>query len=136
METPNSPTGGPQFQTEPGQKTKIIVSRPDEIVRHEIADEELEMLSNLRRDWTMEAFWGFAGATIGAFKGAVSAILSAYGGDKVSPMPWGDLIEVLIFCGCFVAGGILLIVSVSRSSRASDLVKTIRDRKKTSDVEG
>ena len=134
MGKPDSPNGGPLFQTERGQKTKIIVSRPDEIIRHEIADEELQMLSDLRRDWTMEAFWGFSGAAIGAVKGAFSALSAAYGEDTEKPMPSGDLFEIILFFVCFFLAAILLTVSQSRGSRASDLVKTIRNRKKTSDV--
>ena len=136
METTNSPNGGPRFHTEAAQQTKIIVSRPDEIVRHEISDEELQMLSDLRRDWTMEALWGFLGAAIGAAKGAFSALFAAYGEAIAKPMPSGDLFEVILFFVCVSLAGILLLVSQSRGSRAGDLVKTIRDRKKTSDVPG
>ena len=136
MATASPPPAGPRFHTGPGQQTRIIVSRPDEIVRHEISDEELQMLSELRRDWTMEAFWGFSGAALGATKGAFSALFAAYGGTKEIPMPSGDLFEVVLFSICVSLAVILLIVSQSRGSRASDLVKTIRDRKKTPDVAG
>ena len=91
------------------------------------------MLSDLRRDWTMEAFWGFLGAAIGAAKGAFSALFAAYGEEIENPMPSGDLFEIILFFVCFFLAVILLIVSQSRGSRASGLVKSIRDRKKTSD---
>ena len=82
----------------------------------------------------MEAFWGFLGAAIGAAKGALSALFAAYGETTENSMPFGDLFEIILFFVCTSLAVILLIVSQSRGSRASALVKTIRDRKKTSDV--
>ena len=84
----------------------------------------------------MEAFWGFLGAAIGAAKGAYSAIFAAYWETTARPMTSGDLFGVNLFFVCFFLAVMLLIVSQSRGSRASDLVKTIRDRKKISDVSG
>ncbi len=128
MEKNSSPGSGPHFDTKPGYN--ISLSQPDEIVRHDISDEELQMLSDLKRDWTMEAFWGFLGGAIGVAKGAYSALLTAYGGDTKNPMPSGDLFEVILFFVCFSLGVLLFIVTISRSSGAVNLVANIRDRKR------
>ena len=130
MENNSSPGSGPRFHSEPNRLYKISLSQPDEIVRHDISDEELQMLSDLKRNWMMEAFWGFLGAALGAAKGGFSALFTAYGEGKASPMPTGDLFEVILFFVCFALGGLLLVVSLSRSSRTGKLVNKIRDRKR------
>ena len=98
MEMANSPNGGPHFRTEPAQQTRIVVSRPDEIVRHEISDEELQMLSDLRRDWAMEAFWGFFGGRYRCRKGrALGSIGCIWGKNKKPHAIWRSLRDHFVF---------------------------------------
>ena len=128
MATNRPPGQGPQIQTDPEQQYKIIRSQPDEIVRHDISDEELTALSDVRGDYLWEGKWVAAGVCLGVAPTTIQALFDSYWGENEQLMGLGEQVQVMIFIGSLVA--FLLLWRVLRNKRrdAKELVEEIRKR--------
>lgn len=114
-----------------GAPYNIQETLPDELLRHNISDEELGMLGDLRRDYVWEGLWATAGIALGALPGSLDALITTYwSGPQNAPMPLPDLAQVIIFFGGACVYGALVFVFRRRSSNATDMVQSIRDRTK------
>lgn len=72
----------------------IVTTMPDEIPRHNISDEELDMLCDPSRDELWETKWAALGAGLGALPTAVDALLDFSRPTGVLTVL--DLVQVLI----------------------------------------
>lgn len=118
------------FPTIPGGTPGIRVATtiPDELRRHNISDEELEMLTIESKDGLSEMFWGFAGAAAAALPSAAEAIWNAYIEKNAVPLNLLHLAEIIIVFVCIVGAALVRIVSGGRSKRVEKLTATIRSR--------
>lgn len=113
-----------------GGGTPYTVQRtaPQTILRHDISDEELGNLSEMRRDHIWEGMWAALALATGAAPNAIAAICSAYVKEPPVPMGGVDLIQVIfLFVGAAIAG-VLYLIAKSRAKTATDLASEIRAR--------
>ena len=109
-------------------KFPIRTTMPAELLRHDISDEELDMLDASKRDTLREAAWGFFGLGGGFVFSAARNIHATYISDKPVPLTGVDLIEV-IACFASVAIGITLaIICWRRGGVGGSLAARIRAR--------
>jgi uncharacterized membrane protein len=102
---------------------------PDEVLRHNISDEELTMLADARRDNIWEGMWVALGSTVGFLPSAVSTIY-AYIKMENYALPGLDLIQLVLFFVSLTSFLILLFITRNKSRDIKDLVKAIRERTK------
>lgn len=105
------------------QHYTVEVSRPKKIVRHDISDEELDILCRGATGHRLEALWVSLGASISSAPSAVPALVKKWrgvkSGEDIIPysIPGVDLIHILIFvAGCVTAGYIFLVLGISDTS--------------------
>jgi uncharacterized membrane protein YedE/YeeE len=98
------------------------------LLRHNISDEELEMLTQDTRDGLSEAFWAFTGAAIAVFPTAVDSLWKAFIVRPATPLDPLQLVNISIVVGTVVGAAILRIVWSRRSNRARALAANIRAR--------
>jgi len=106
----------------------IYTSKPDKIQRHDISDEELEMLCDNKKDYVTEILLAAAGGTIGSAASAIAALVSYFRENSEGNIEVIDLTQIVIF---FVGLFVTLFVGViafSRYKRAKSLQQRIRDR--------
>lgn len=127
--TTSAKSGRDFISTAPASGYTVSRTSPDELLRHDISDEELGALGDMRRDYIWEGKWVAMGVALGAGPNCISALRDAYGTDP-KPMPFGDLWYIVIFSVAFVAFGILWWTMRSKSKGAKDLVEEIRARTK------
>ena len=111
-----------------GGAIAIRTSQPDSLLRHNISDEQLEMLADLKREGLTEA--GFAGVGVagGALVPAADAILTAYVDKPAEALSVVGLINVILFAGGVLVAGFCFIVTKHRGKRAKSLVEQIRNQ--------
>jgi len=112
-----------------GAPAQIKTTRPDAIKRHDISDEELEMLANDSPGRLSNAFWTFCGGAIAAAGPCFEALHGAYFASPVAPLSGVDLSQVVTFMVSAAVAVALGLVERERSKRASSLVQKIRRRK-------
>ena len=109
-----------------GSVVPVVTSRPNQILRHDISDEELDVLCESRSDFVSEFIWVGIGGMLGSLPATVVSVIGY--SSLTSALPVSELIQLLIFVLSF---GILLVagvVSFSRAKRSTDLRAAIRDR--------
>ncbi len=107
----------------------IRTTQPEELIRHNISDEELEMLKDTNRDGLNELFWGCVGAALASLPPACESLLKAYHETPAVPITIAHQAEIIIFVVTTAVAIVLLVISRSRSRRATDLVEGIRRRR-------
>ncbi len=127
-------SGGPRLNLRPDKTYTIKRTQPDEIVRHDISDEELTALSDTKRGGLWEAMWIALGMSAGFAETAVSAIVDRFSSDEVQPISAGDLAQAIIFFCALIAFVILWLVHGSKRKGAKELVEEIR-RRSTQEVD-
>jgi hypothetical protein len=120
--------GQSEQATAQGSRLQIITTAPQRLLRHNISDEELEMLGNLRRDGLSEVFWGMFGAAAASIFPAAEAIWRAYFESPAVPLDPLHLFEVVVFFVVALLAGAFGIISSHRGSNTIRLVKEIRSR--------
>ena len=105
----------------------VQTSEPDFIQRHNISDEELEMLCEGKKDLVLEFLWIAIGIFIGSMPSALVAMVD-YNNADATKMPLDDLIQIVLFWVAFVATIILAIVAIKRNNRSEVLQDKIRER--------
>ena len=107
---------------------RIVTTKPSELRRHNISDEELEMLKQNSTDGMSEIFWGLAGAACAAAPSALETIWKAYIEKPNTPISVLHLVEIgIVLLG---AGGAVLVKLLSRGRgvRLEKLITGIRSR--------
>ena len=107
-------------------------TQPNVILRHNISDEELEMLNTSRRDGILEAIWGCAGAGIGLIVPALASINDSFWAEPKVPLNGLGLFQILICFGTLSVAASLYKFRANRATNAGDLVKEIRGRQRMS----
>lgn len=106
----------------------IRTTMPDELLRHNISDEELTDLADTRRDSLWEGMWVALGSAIGFLPTTIMAFYQAYFKDVPIPISFIDLFQVILF---FVSAAIFIVLCIvlrSKSQTATNLVTAIRNR--------
>ncbi|MBW3098076.1 hypothetical protein [Pseudohoeflea coraliihabitans] len=130
-------SGGPRSSHAPvlvgggGDSLDYTITRtaPESLLRHDISDEELDVLiGDDSRPFEKDILWAAIGTAAGAIAPAIQAVHGL-----TSEMPnfgFWDLAECVIFaCGAIVA--IIMVILISRKPKktgAADLAKSIRER--------
>jgi hypothetical protein len=118
--------------TTPANEFEILTTKPDHILRHDISDEELVSLGEMKRNYLWEWKWATLGLSLGTLPQAFQAVSNAYFNES-APMSLDKLLEVLLF---FVSLTVYCVVSSTlkaKLDKTEDLVKEIRSRAKISD---
>jgi hypothetical protein len=107
---------------------KISTTAPEEIRRHNISDEELELLSGCIQDGLSDAFWALVGGALAVSPSAIAALWNAYFKKPPDALGALHLMEILILVGTLTPAIAIRLVNRSRRERAKDLVTRIRAR--------
>lgn len=101
---------------------------PAQLLRHDISDEELGILSDMRRDHIWEGMWASMALAVGAAPNAIAALWNCYGKEPSAPLEIVDLIQIIFFFVGVVLAVVLSFITQSRAKKATDLVTEIRAR--------
>jgi hypothetical protein len=108
----------------------VVTTQPDEILRHSISDEELDMLCDSRSDLVLEILLVAVGAVLGTAAAALPAMLFYFTATPENPYEpeLSDFIQILIFWA-----GLALVLAVKaiykrRSTKSVSLRDQIRNR--------
>lgn len=104
----------------------IKTSQPDSLLRHNISDEQLQMLSDLKRDGLYQLGWAAVGGVAGSVVPAIEAVWRSYAETPAHPLTVVGLLNIAVLLISLTAAGISFPVARSRAQAASDLVKQIR----------
>jgi hypothetical protein len=104
----------------------IACTMPDQLLRHNISDEELDMLCEGRRDNVWEGMWVAIGLLVGSLPSAANALWKY---DPKSPtLALVDLIQIVIFFISLVMAGVLCSIVVRRGRAVTKKEAEIRAR--------
>ena len=125
-------SGGTNFGTgKEGFSPPIRTTMPDEILRHEISDEELGMLGATRKDYTVELAYVLLGAVLGSIMPTLRHIYGSYLAKEIVPLSGFDFIETCLFV-LFLGGCAIAFYATSqKKSQRDTLVEAIRKRTKS-----
>lgn len=123
-------TGSPTTTTVAGGGVPFVVKTtvPAQLIRHNIADEELEMLGQQNRDGLSEALWAFTAGALAALPSAVGTLYNAYLAEERVPISILHLVEIFIVVVCAALAVCIHIISGRRGRKASKLIEQIRAR--------
>ena len=107
----------------------IATTAPDELLRHNISDEELDMLCESRSDGATEGCWVALGALAASAPAALPAMLNYH--TSQSPMGLADFLQIIIFWIALVVLAVLFFLGRSRGKSAKTLKAEIRNRRRT-----
>lgn len=111
-----------------GERLSIFTTQPARILRHNISDEELDMLCEGRRDFVLEFLWIAIGTFVGSSPTALSALVDYFSETSTQQIPLDELAQIVLFFVGLVSTITLGIVSFNRGRRAKSLQAQIRDR--------
>ena len=103
----------------------VTTTRPDQILRHDISDEELDVLTSSKSN---EAMWTFIGIAGGAFVPAAYSFVDAFIKDHATPLNWIGLLQIILLVG---GGGIALALKISGGQKTAPAIakaQEIRER--------
>ena len=100
---------------------KITTTMPDEIPRHNISDEQLAMLIDMRRDYLWEGMWGALGVSLASAVAAIASIIGHF--SKSEPMSVAGLFYIVVFFVSTAIFGVLCYVTWGKSRSAVALGK-------------
>jgi hypothetical protein len=80
-------------------KIPIRTTLPDELLRHNISDEELDMLGETKRSFFHEFMWATITGALGAAPAAIHDLGEAYVSTPAKPLSGFELFEVIVFFG-------------------------------------
>lgn len=107
------------------------VTRPQTLLRHEISDEELTMLSSYNKDYLLEAIWGCIGAAVGFLIPTIEAIKKAYFSSQTGLIEFIDLVQIILFSVAVIIAGVIFFIRKNSNKSSTKLVDEIRNRSKT-----
>lgn len=106
--------------------TDVFVSYQASRLEHRISDEQLNTLSELRKDNVVELFWGALGGFLGALPGSIEDIEKI--GNQANPMGALDLVGMVI---CAVFACLTVVMGIAwrlRAASTGNIVDEIRGR--------
>lgn len=109
----------------------IVRTRPDEILRHDISDDELSRLTESKTGFLGDALWALVGGVIGSSPGALKAT-AAYLSSPERTLPMADLSQIVVLALCFGAASVLAVIALNKERVRTSLVETIRARSRSS----
>jgi hypothetical protein len=126
------PLGSSQRSTKRGRASRgggyrIARTTPTELLRHDISDEELGALGEMKRDHLWDFMWIVLGVALGS---APSACEHIWGLFHDHPISVKGLAEVVITFICAAAFAILYLAVYSYREVPTDLASAIRERTK------
>jgi len=113
---------------------QIQTSQPDIILRHDISDEELDMLCQSRSDMALELLLVSFGSALGTLPVAVPTLFKAFTTGGAVSITAGPLLQSLIFIASMTCLTATAIVYARRANSSKSLRDSIR--KRTSRNEG
>ena len=125
-------TSAPAISAAAAPPYSITRTRPDELRRHDISDEELGILYETRRDYLWEGMWVAAGVALGAAPTCATALISVILKDTEKTFPIGDVVQVVIFFVAIAVFGVLCYSMRNKTRNVRDLVTAIRERTRQS----
>ena len=129
---PAIPTAEPQTEASSGPPTLVtyVVERtaPERLLRHDISDEELGSLGDMRRDYLWEGKWVALGLAMGAAPNAIAALHRSYATEPAVAMGIVDLVQIILMFVGFAIWAVLFFVVRNKTREASSLVTEIRER--------
>jgi hypothetical protein len=114
-----------KFDTSSGYH--IYTTRPDALKRHDISDEELDMLSDDQGRKASDVMIGAIGAAIGSVSGAVSYV-NAYFKNIITQLSVGDFIQTIIFACALACVVVILFITNGAALKRKTLKDEIRNR--------
>lgn len=120
--------------TEPDQFTRkspeIVTTLPDDIRRHNISDEDLDLLCESRSDYALEIVLLAGGGAIGSAPAAMSAVFAYLKSTEEAPAKIStvDFSQMMLFFACCAVAICVGLIFKARSNRAIDLRDKIRAR--------
>jgi hypothetical protein len=101
-----------------GRPAQLIIhtTTPSRILRHNISDEEAEMLAGGRREHLWAGFWAMVGAALAVARSAVDALFKAFWEAPSDALNFAHVIDVIIFVATTSVAVALAIVAVGRGS--------------------
>lgn len=116
------------FKVSNAGQPAIFTSLPEKIQRHNISDEELDMLCESRTDFVLEIMLIAAGTAIGTVPSALSSIYYYFSTGKSDKIAMGDFFSIVVFfCAVVLFFSVRLIYN-RKSARSTSLRASIRDR--------
>lgn len=118
---------GNGFKITPGSDPQILTTAPEHILRHNISNEELDMLTAARTDMSREIMLVAIGAAIGALPAAATGV-SAYISAEIPTLPLAELIQLIVCVSGISLFVAMAVVRKDRVTSAKDLRNQIRER--------
>jgi hypothetical protein len=106
----------------------IATSYPDQILRHNISDEELDMLCEQRKEHTREMMWASIGVVGGALPGTIAGTITYIWGEKSGTVAPENLAQIIFFFVGLALGTAAYFIQARRGANAVDLKDAIRAR--------
>jgi hypothetical protein len=108
----------------------VLTTIPNSVLRHNISDEELEMLSSSHTSGIENFMWAMVGASFGAVSAAFRNVYNAFFVDQPAPLSGGQLFEIILFIiPLFMAFGAAYVCH-GRANGKNKLLIDIRSRQK------
>ena len=120
-------TGGGAGGDEAG-KIAIRTTSPAEVLRHNISDEELDMLAGTKRENLDPFMWAMFSLATGALPAVIVAVYKAYWSSDATPLALVDLFQIVMVVAGLSMGLVALFVKQRRSVVANELVTKIRSQ--------
>ena len=105
----------------------IVRTLPDQLLRHDISDEELAMLCERKADREWEGMWALGGIALGSLPSALAAV-SEYLANPERSLGLLDLFQVVLVVTSGAVALTLFIIAHRRGKDAGDLRRQIRER--------
>jgi hypothetical protein len=118
----------PIIATSTSLRLQIRTTLPAELRRHNISDEELEMLMQDSRDGLTEAFWAFVGGFLASLPPTLETITRSFFGEHPEPINIVHLCEIVISAVCFALAVATMFLGRGKSKRIRTLGSEIRAR--------
>jgi hypothetical protein len=103
----------------------IETTMPDAILRHNISDEDLDMLCENKKDFVLEILWIAIGVLLGSLPTALTGMW-AY--KNSGNLPVDGFIQIILFWLGLVVALVVGSIAMSRGKRAKNLQTIIRER--------
>jgi hypothetical protein len=108
----------------------ITRTLPDELLRHDISDEELAMLCGSRRDGVREGMWAAVGTFGGALPAGAAGLVAYSVGKDAGKLALIDLVQVVILFVALALSLTLAIIVFAKRPGEKPLEEKIRERTK------
>lgn len=124
------PASGASISSAQQGSYQIVRTGPDEILRHDIGDDELTRLGEGQGGHLGDAFWAFLGAALGGATGGLGGLFR-YLDNPTEPISSADLFQIVfLFVMAALAAGAGLALKMQGNPTKS-LKEQIRARSKT-----